>query len=101
MWTYLNTPFLLARPDVKSEEIESWQEAGETWRRLRVRFPADIATHSTEQTLYFDEHGLLKRHVLLFLQGLIRVNYPWRKPMNMTPRIKNLTVGCKDQATDA
>src|SRR5260370_27378872 len=62
MWTYLNTPFLLVRPGVESEEIEPWQEAGETWRRLRVHFPADIATHSTEQTLYFDQQGLLKRH---------------------------------------
>jgi hypothetical protein len=62
MWTYMNTPFLLARPGVESEELEPWQEAGETWRRLKVRFPADIATHSTEQTLYFDQQGLLKRH---------------------------------------
>jgi hypothetical protein len=62
MWTYLNIPFLLARPGVESEEVEPWQEAGEMWRRLKVRFPADIATHSTEQTLYFDQQGLLKRH---------------------------------------
>src|SRR6266849_6562963 len=62
MWTYLNTPFLLARPGVESEEVEPWQEAGETWRRLKVRFPADIATHSTEQTLYFDQKGVLRRH---------------------------------------
>jgi hypothetical protein len=62
MWTYLNTPFLLARPGVESSEVEPWQEAGETWRRLKVRFPKDIATHSTEQTLYFDQRGLLKRH---------------------------------------
>src|SRR6266852_3106545 len=62
MWTYLNTPFLLVRPGVESEEIEPWREAGETWRRLKVRFPKDIATHSTEQTLYFDQQGLLKRH---------------------------------------
>ena len=62
MWTYLNIPFLLARPGVESEEVEPWQESGETWRRLKVRFPADIATHSTEQTLYFDRQGLLKRH---------------------------------------
>lgn len=62
MWTYLNTPFLLARPGVESEEIEPWKEAGETWRRLKVRLPEDIATHSTEQTLYFDQQGLLKRH---------------------------------------
>src|SRR6266478_7970407 len=62
MWTYLNTPFLLARPGVESEEIEPWKEAGETWRRLKVRFPNDIATHSTEQTLYFDQQGVLRRH---------------------------------------
>ena len=62
MWTYLNTPFLLVRPGVESEELEPWGESGETWRRLKVRFPADIATHSTEQTLYFDRQGLLKRH---------------------------------------
>ena len=61
MWTYLNIPFLLARPGVESEEVEPWQESGETWRRLKVRFPADIATHSAEQTLYFDRQGLLKR----------------------------------------
>ena len=62
MWTYMNTPFFLARPDIQSEEIERWQEGGEAWRRLKVRFPTDIATHSTEQTLYFDQQGLLKRH---------------------------------------
>ena len=62
MWTYLNTPFLLVRLGVESEEVEPWQEGGETWCRLKVRFPADIATHSTEQTLYFDQRGLLKRH---------------------------------------
>jgi hypothetical protein len=62
MWTYMNAPFFLARPDIQSEEIEAWQEGGEAWRRLKVRFPTDIATHSTEQTLYFDQKGLLKRH---------------------------------------
>jgi hypothetical protein len=61
MWTYLNTPFLLVRPGVESEEVAPWEEAGETWRRLKVRFPSDIATHSTEQTLYFDHRGLLTR----------------------------------------
>jgi hypothetical protein len=62
MWTYLNLPFLLARPDVKSEEGDPWKENGETWRRLQIRFPADIATHCTNQTLYIDDQGLLKRH---------------------------------------
>jgi hypothetical protein len=62
MWTYLNMPFLLAAPGVKSTGIGPWTEEGETWERLRVRFPADIATHSTEQTLYVGADGLLKRH---------------------------------------
>ncbi len=62
MWTYLNTPFLFALPGVETEEIQPWEEKGEAWRRLKVRFPAGIATHSAEQTFYFDQHGLLKRH---------------------------------------
>jgi hypothetical protein len=62
MWTYLNTPFLLALPGVKTEEVKPWQENGEAWRRLNVTFPAGIATHSAEQTFYFDQRGLLKRH---------------------------------------
>lgn len=62
MWTYLTMPFLLAEEDVQSQEINTWEENGETWRRLRVEFPASIATHSTIQTLYVDGDGLLKRH---------------------------------------
>jgi len=62
MWTYLNTPFLLAWPGVESAELSPWQEAGETWRRLEARFPETIATHSAKQTFYFDTAGLLKRH---------------------------------------
>jgi hypothetical protein len=62
MWTYLNTPFLLAWPGVDSEELTPWKENGETWRRLSIRFPDTVATHSTKQTLYFDASGLLKRH---------------------------------------
>lgn len=62
MWTYLNMPFLLAAPGVESTRIDPWDEKGETWERLRVRFPDTIATHSTEQTLYVGPDGLLKRH---------------------------------------
>lgn len=62
MWSYLNTPFLLAFPGVVCEEISRWKENGETWRRLEMRFPDNIATHSTIQTLYIDDTGLLKRH---------------------------------------
>lgn len=62
MWTYLNMPFLLASPGVESKRIDPWDEDGETWERLRVRFPAEIVTHSTEQTLYVGADGLLRRH---------------------------------------
>jgi hypothetical protein len=62
MWTYLNTPFLFALPGVETEELAPWQENGETWRRLRVTFPTSIATHSAQQSFYFDPQGLLKRH---------------------------------------
>jgi hypothetical protein len=62
MWTYLNMPFLLTWPGVESKEIDPWTENGETWRRLAVTFPANIATHSTHQTLYVGDDGLLRRH---------------------------------------
>ncbi|MHB0790798.1 hypothetical protein [Bradyrhizobium sp. 5.13L] len=62
MWTYLNLPFLLARDGVQSERLSDWEEGGATWQRLRVTFPREVATHSTVQTLYADDHGLLKRH---------------------------------------
>jgi len=62
MWTYLTSPFSLVAEGFESEEVAPWQENGETWRRLRVRFPKSTATHSTEQTFYFDDKGLLRRH---------------------------------------
>ena len=62
MWTYLTSPFLLARAGVAAEEVDPWHEQGQTWRRLRVTFPPDIATHSTVQTFYIDSAGLLRRH---------------------------------------
>jgi len=62
IWTYLNTPFLFALPDVETREIDAWEENGEVWHRLKATFPPSIATHSTEQTFYFDQQGLFRRH---------------------------------------
>ena len=42
--------------------MEPWRENGETWRRLKVTFPPNIASHSAVQTFYFDAEGLLKRN---------------------------------------
>ena len=61
MWTYLTTPFLLRLPGFRIEEGEPWEEQGEVWRRLKAVFPADVHSHSTEQTFYFDADGLLRR----------------------------------------
>ncbi|MDF3342176.1 hypothetical protein P3H80_32475 [Mycolicibacterium septicum] len=61
MWTYLSEPYSLTFPGVYTEEIGNWREDGETWRRLAVRYPGDIATHSAEQTLYVDSDGLIRR----------------------------------------
>ncbi|MBE9605926.1 hypothetical protein IAI18_13735 [Acetobacteraceae bacterium H6797] len=62
MWTYLSSPFILAQPGVVATEIAPWSEQGETWRRLRVTFPASIATHSREQTFHIGPDGLIRRH---------------------------------------
>ncbi|EJO56550.1 hypothetical protein FEP63_03261 [Burkholderia multivorans] len=62
MWTYLTSPFLLRHDGVSSREIEPWRVDGLPWRRLRVEFPTEIATHSAVQTFYFDADGLLRRH---------------------------------------
>ena len=44
-----------------TEEVGEWNEDGQIWRRLGVRYPANIATHSAEQILYVDTDGLLRR----------------------------------------
>ncbi len=62
MWTYLNTPFLIALPGFDCEEIEPLHEHGQTWRGLRVLFPERIASHSAQQEFYFGEDFLLRRH---------------------------------------
>ncbi|AKU93821.1 hypothetical protein AKJ09_00485 [Labilithrix luteola] len=62
MWTYLTSPFSFVMPGFDVREVDGWNENGETWRGLRVKFPRTIATHSTEQTFYFGRDGLLRRH---------------------------------------
>jgi hypothetical protein len=62
MWTYLNTPFLMALPSFEVEEIAPWQEGEETWRVLRATFPAEIESHCPLQEFYFGPDSLLRRH---------------------------------------
>ena len=58
IWTHLSSPFLLARPDVDSEELPSTKDS---WRRLRAHFPSDLITLAPEQVFHFDPHGLQRR----------------------------------------
>jgi hypothetical protein len=60
-WNYLTAPFLFTYPGVETQELEPWQEDGETWRRLHVTFPQSIATHSTEQVFYYGTDFMQRR----------------------------------------
>jgi hypothetical protein len=77
MWTYRTQPFLYGYPGFVTEEIEPWAENGETWRRLRVSFRLDIASHAREQVTYFGPDGLMRRHdyAVDILGGAVDVHY--------------------------
>jgi hypothetical protein len=77
LWTYLNTPFLYMHDGFLTEEIESIQVAAETWRRLKVTFPAWVKSHTREQISCFGPDGLLRRHdyTVDILGGATGLNY--------------------------
>ena len=62
LWTYLMSPFLYTYPGFVTEEIDPWRENGETWRRLKITFPDNVASHTREQVSHFGPDGLLRRH---------------------------------------
>jgi hypothetical protein len=62
IWTYVSTPFVLARPDYDVRALDPWEEDGERWQRFAVRFPEHVHTHSREQVFYVDASGLIRRH---------------------------------------
>ena len=37
---------------MKTQELGPWDEDGQVWRRLGVRYPDSIGTHSADQVLY-------------------------------------------------
>ncbi len=60
-WNYTHTPFLFLQPGFDVTEEPKVRVQGESLRRLRVRFPPGIPTHSPEQRFYFGDDGLLRR----------------------------------------
>lgn len=61
IWMYFGTPYSLLTEGIECEEVEPWMENGETWRALKVTYPASVPSHSTEQIYYFDDRGLIRR----------------------------------------
>jgi hypothetical protein len=62
IWGYATAPFHLTRDDIELAELGPWHEDGDTWRRLRVRYPPDLPVHSREQVFHYDPRGLLRRN---------------------------------------
>ncbi|MEK6424422.1 MAG: hypothetical protein V4801_32960 [Burkholderia gladioli] len=61
MWTYLNTPFLLAWEGVECEDAGSWEENGETWRKIAIRYPSSLEVFSKAQAIYVGSDSLVRR----------------------------------------
>jgi hypothetical protein len=62
MWNYLTLPFLATTTGFHCDQVPRWPAADPTWRRLRVEFPAHVATHTAVQHLNIDSEGLVVRH---------------------------------------
>jgi hypothetical protein len=60
-WNYVNTPFFFLNPGFELAQLPPVGTAPARRRRLHVRFPPGLHTHSPEQTFYFDDAGLLRR----------------------------------------
>jgi len=76
-WTYLTAPFLFTYPGFHTTEVESFHEDGQSYRTLKVTFPADIDSHTAEQFFHFRSDGLLHRHTYTvdILSGATGANY--------------------------
>lgn len=61
-WTYFSVPFVLIDPAYELEDVGTWQEGEQSWRKLKVTFPSHIHTHCQQQVFYIDNSGLIRRH---------------------------------------
>jgi hypothetical protein len=61
VWNYLTVPVVFTQPGVEAREIAPWDEDGQTWRRLAVKFPQTNANHNAEQVFYYDDAFMQQR----------------------------------------
>jgi hypothetical protein len=61
IWHNIAAPFVLAGPAFQLDELSSWQEGAESWRRLRAIFPFPYSPPFNDQIVYFDRVGLRRR----------------------------------------
>jgi hypothetical protein len=61
VWNYLTVPFVFTMPGVQTRELDDWNENGQSWRRLAVRFPKTNANHNADQVFYFDSDFMQTR----------------------------------------
>ncbi|MBV8751716.1 MAG: hypothetical protein JO328_02535 [Hyphomicrobiales bacterium] len=72
IWNYLLTPFLFTRPGFSVEEGEPLHLHGRKLRRLIVKFPDNIPTHSPEQVFFINEKGLIN-----YFTYTVEIVGPW------------------------
>lgn len=58
---YVTAPFLYAAPGFATEEVDPWNEDGETWRVLKVAFPPHIEAPARTQYAYYGADRFLRR----------------------------------------
>ncbi|MGC1303746.1 MAG: hypothetical protein WA840_15380 [Caulobacteraceae bacterium] len=58
---HMAIPSCFADPGFQVDEVAPRRDDAQGWRRLRVRFPPEVATYAREQIFSFDENGLQRR----------------------------------------
>lgn len=61
IWTCMTAPLILLEDGVRTRELGTWSEQGQTWRRLEVTAPEGALAYAREAVMYFDDDGMLRR----------------------------------------
>jgi len=72
IWNYMLTPFLFTRPGFEVSEGEPIRIHGRKMRRMIVKYPPGVPTHSPEQTYYINEKGLVN-----YFTYTVEIVGPW------------------------